>query len=182
MHSLQISSLHPFESPLSDSTSHDVFFADASFESPLCLSRPTNPRGRIRHPTRTCHHHLCDCILDNLPYQLSYAPTLAIFSLLHPRFIPRSMLHTAPQQSSGTGTHAGSCWQPYNPTGAIASMSWSPVPYSNTPISAMSTSPPHSTHPNIRHTHCPPDITQRKTHQAANLIGKSQACRFTLTG
>ena len=48
----------------------------------------------------------------------------------------------------------------------------SPAPYLNTPVSAVSTSPPHSTHPTTRHTDLPPDATQRKPRQAASLIGK----------
>ena len=82
------------------------------------------------------------------------------------------MLHTMAQRTSGAGSRARSRWQPYNPT-LIASTSRSPAPYLNTPISAVSTSPPHSTHPNVRHTNTPPDITQRKPRQAASLIGKS---------
>ena len=81
------------------------------------------------------------------------------------------MLHTMAQRSSGAGSRARSRWQPYNPT-LIASTSRSPTPYLNTPVSAISTSPPHSTHPNIRHIHAPPDVTQRKPRQAANLIGE----------
>jgi len=81
------------------------------------------------------------------------------------------MLHTMAQRSSGAGTRARSRWQPYNPS-LIASTSRSSAPYLNTPISAVSTSPPHSTHSTIRHIHTPPDVTQRKPRQAASLIGK----------
>jgi len=84
------------------------------------------------------------------------------------------MLHTMTQRSSGAGTRARSRWQPYNTT-LIASTSRSPAPYLNTPVSAVSTSPPHSTHPTTRHTHLPPDATQRKPRQAASLIGKPPA-------
>lgn len=73
------------------------------------------------------------------------------------------------QRSSGAGSRARSRWQPYNPT-LITSTSRSPAPYLNTPVSAISTSPPHSTHPTIRHTHLPPDVIQRKPRQAASLI------------
>ena len=90
------------------------------------------------------------------------------------------MLHTMAQRSSGAGTRARSRWQPYNST-LITSTSRSSAPYLNTPVSAVSTSPPHSTHPNVRHTHTPPDVTQRKPRQAATLIGKStRASRFVL--
>ena len=81
------------------------------------------------------------------------------------------MLHTMAQRSSGAGTRARSRWQPYNST-LIASTSRPPAPYLNTPVSAISTSPPHSTHPTIRHTLLPPDVIERKPRQAANLIGK----------
>ena len=81
------------------------------------------------------------------------------------------MLNTMAQRSSGAGTRARSRWQPYNST-LIASASRPPAPYLNTPISAISTSPPHSTHPTIRHTHLPPGVIQRKPRQAASLIGK----------
>ena len=81
------------------------------------------------------------------------------------------MLHTMAQRSSGAGTRARSRWQPYNST-LIASTSRPPAPYLNTPVSAISTSPPHSTHPSIRHIHLPPDVIQRKPRQAASLIGK----------
>ena len=90
------------------------------------------------------------------------------------------MLHTMAQRSSGVGTRARSRWQPYNST-LITSTSRSSAPYLNTPVSAVSTSPPHSTHLNVRHTHTPPDITQRKPRQATTLIGKSKrASRFFL--
>ena len=85
------------------------------------------------------------------------------------------MLHTMAQRSSGAGSRARSRWQPYNST-LIASTSRSPAPYLNTPVSAISTSPPHSTHPNIRHIHTPPDVTQRKPRQAASLIGEHPTC------
>ena len=84
------------------------------------------------------------------------------------------MLHTMAQRSSGAGTRARSRWQPYNPS-SIVSTSRSPAPYLNTPVSAVSTSPPHSTHPNTHHTHLPPDVIQRKPRQAACLIGKQHA-------
>jgi len=90
------------------------------------------------------------------------------------------MLHTMAQRSSGAGTRARSRWQPYNPT-LIASTSRSPAPYLNTPVSAVSTSPPHSTHPTTRHAQPPPDITQRKPRQAASLIGEPpHTCFFIL--
>lgn len=79
------------------------------------------------------------------------------------------MLHTMAQRSSGASTRTRSRWQPYNST-LIASVSRPPAPYLNTPVSAISTSPPHSTHPTIRHTLLPPDVIQRKPRQAASLI------------
>lgn len=79
------------------------------------------------------------------------------------------MLHTMAQRSSGASTRTRSRWQPYNST-LIASVSRPPAPYLNTPVSAVSTSPPHSTHPTIRHTLLPPDVIQRKPRQAASLI------------
>jgi len=110
--------------------------------------------------------------VGNPPYPLFYTPTPPIFSLLHPRFIPRTMLHTMAQRSSGVGSLARSPWQPYKPT-LIASISKFPAPYLNTPISPVSTSPPHSTHPKVRHTHTSAVVTQRKPHQAMSLIGTS---------
>lgn len=35
---------------------------------------------QIQHPTRTCHHRPCSCILDDVLYLLFYTPTLAILS------------------------------------------------------------------------------------------------------
>ena len=112
MHSLQILALCP--------------------ESFLCLSHPPDPRVRTRHPTRTCHHRLCNWILDNLPYQLFYASTLVIFSLLHPRFIPRTMLHTMAQRRSGVVSRARSPWKP------TLTISTSLAPYLGTPIPTIS--------------------------------------------
>ena len=56
----------------------------------------------------------------------------------------------------------------------------SPAPYLNTPVSAVSTSPPRSTHPTIRHTHLPPNVTQRKPRQAASLIGELPHARCSI--
>ena len=88
------------------------------------------------------------------------------------------MLHTMTQRSSGAGTRARSRWQPYNST-LITSTPRSPGPYLNTPVSAISTSPPHSTHPTVHRAHLPPDVIQRKPRQAASLIGQSpHVCYF----
>ena len=76
-------------------------------------------------------------------------------------FIPRAMLHTV------------EFWRghPYQIALATCNLttsnSRSPAPYLNVSVSAISTSPPHSTHPNIRHIHCLSDIPK------ANLIGES---------
>jgi hypothetical protein len=64
MYSWQISSLRP--------NSFSV-----SLKSP-------SPKSRIQHPTRTCHHRLCCCILDNRPAT----------TILHPH--SRYFLSTAP--------------------------------------------------------------------------------------
>ena len=74
------------------------------------------------------------------------------FSQPCPRFTPRTMLHATTQQTPSTGIRAKSRWQPDNPS-SIPSTSTSPIPYLNTPVSALSTFPPHSTHPVICHTH-----------------------------
>ena len=81
------------------------------------------------------------------------------------------MLNTMAQQSSGAGTRVRSRWQPYHFT-LIASALRPPAPYLNSHISDISTSPPHSTHPTIRHTHLPPGVIQCKPRRAASLIGK----------
>ena len=47
-----------------------------------------------------------------------------------------------------------------------------PTPYLNTSISAISTSPPHSTHLTICHTHLPSDAIQHKPSQAVSLTGE----------
>ena len=67
----------------------------APFEVPLCFSQ-LQLRVRIQYPTRTFHHRLCHCILDDPPCRLFYTPTPPIFSLLYSR--------------------ARSRWQSYNPT------------------------------------------------------------------
>jgi hypothetical protein len=92
-----------------------------------------SPKSESQHPSRTCHHRLCSCILDSLPYPLFYTPTLSISSLLHPRFHPRTILPTLAQRTSGAGSRAKSRWQPYNPT-PIASTLRPPAPYLNTPF------------------------------------------------
>jgi hypothetical protein len=100
--------------------------------SPISPSLKSESESNIQHPTRTCHHRLCSCIV---------------------------------------GSRTKSRWQHYNPT-LIASTLRLPTPYLNAPISTISTSPSHSTHPTVRHTHLPPDVIQRKPCQAASLIGK----------
>ena len=61
------------------------------------------------------------------------------------------------QRSSGTGTRARSRSQPYNST-LIPSASRPQAPYLNALVPTISTSPPHSTHPTVHHTHLPPDV------------------------
>ena len=81
-----------------------------------------------------------DSILDSHSFQPFYTPTPAIFSLLHPRFTPRTMLHSMAQQSPGVGSCARSQRQPYNPT-LTTSKSTSPAPYLDIPVSAIPTCP-----------------------------------------
>ena len=65
-------------------------------------------------------------------------------------------------------------WQPYSP-GSVASTSRFPAPYLSTPIFAISTSLPHSTHPTTRHTHLPLDVIQHKPCQTVCPVGKPHA-------
>jgi hypothetical protein len=108
-----------------------------------------------------------------LLHPLFYTPTPAILPLPHSRFIPRAMLHTMAQRSSGADSRARSHWRPYNPT-LIVSTSRSPTPYLNTLISAISTSlpiqhtqisitcAPHPTSPSVNHTR--PRTSSVSTH------------------
>ena len=135
--------------------------------SPISPNPRSESESNIQQEPVTIAYYVT---IGNLPYPPS-SPPLDLSSS-HPRFIPRTMLHTMVQRSSGEGSLARSHWQPHNPT-LIASTSKFPAPYLNTPISAVSTSPPHSTHPKVGHTHTSAIVTQRKPHQAASLTSKS---------
>ena len=100
----------------------------------------------------------------------THNPTLRLFSLHYT--LDSSQEPSMTQRNAGAGSHAGSRWRLYNPT-LIASTSRSLAPYLNTPISAVSTSPPHSTHPNVRHTHTTSDVIQCRLCPVTHLVGKS---------
>ena len=130
-----------------NSPSHNVFLADifaAPPELSLYLSSSSLPVLSPRsHPASIknlpplpiplySRQHPAPAILH--PHSVYFLPTT-------PRFNPRTMLHMKAQRSPGTSTHAGSRWQPYNPT-LIASTSTSTVPYLNTPFLPFHLLPP----------------------------------------
>ena len=92
---------------------------------------------------------------------------------------PYSLYFLATTPSIHTKNHTShddlaNFWQPYN-LSSIVSTSRSPASYLNTPISAVSTTPLHSTHPITHHTHLSPDVIQCKPYQVVCLVGKPHA-------
>jgi hypothetical protein len=113
------------------------------------------------------HQHPRSCL--SLPTSFNTSDDLP-YSSSALRYLPRVRrdLHTMARQSSCVDTNAGSRWQPFNST----STSPPPAPYLNTSVSAISTPPPHSTHPASRNLRFPSDVVQREPHQVVSCIGK----------
>lgn len=98
-----------------------------------------------------------------------------IFSLLHLRFISRTVLWIIAQETSGAVTRTISRWQPYNPISLISSTPMSPAPYLNTPVHILSTPPPCPTYPGTCRTYPLDDVAQHNPCQAASLAGELNA-------
>jgi len=150
----------------------------------LCLSQVSYSRVRIQHPARTCHYHLCYCILYNRPAS----------AVLHPH--SRSFLTTAPSiHSKNHAPHDGPAnFRRGHPRqaapGTLLQPSLDrlncnvstpcvdiPTSFNTSDLSDLTTrpSPTRRTHPTSwisPHARLPSDVTQHKPSYAASLIGK----------